>query len=104
MLELQQDHWCTRDAFVPPPRRKDLIIEIFDDEVVLYDTETRRTHQMNRNAFDIWLHCDGERSTLALAARQVALSDTDSETALDHTEQLVALFAESGLLSVTGQG
>ena len=89
-------------TFVPPRRRFDLILEILDHEAILYVKDSGQTHRMNKNAFDIWQHCDGKRSFLELANRQTEISDIDMDTAIDDIKQLVALFAESGLLETKG--
>ena len=65
---------------------------------MLYDPATADTHRMNQSALDVWQHCDGHNTTRELAQRQTEIYDLDLETALDHVEQLVAMFAEANLL------
>ena len=97
---MHEEHWTARDLFIPPPRRKDLSVEILDEEAILYDPATGQTHRLSRSALDVWQQCDSRKTTLDLARRQTEIYDIDQETALDHVEQLVALFAEAGLLNL----
>ncbi len=97
---IQKEHWTARDLFIPPPRRTDLSVELLDGEAILYDPVTGQTHRLSQGALDVWKRCDGGKTTRALAHRQTEIFDIDFETALDHVEQLVALFAEAGLLNL----
>ena len=98
--KMHEEHWTARDMFVPPPRRIDLSVEILDGEALLYDPVTGQTHRLGQGPLKVWQQCDGNRTTKALAQRQTEIFDIDFETALDHVEQLVALFAETGLLNL----
>ncbi|MCH7591686.1 MAG: PqqD family protein [Planctomycetes bacterium] len=100
MRRMPEEHWTAQDVFIPPPRRKDLLVEILDEEAILYDPATAQTHRLSRSALDVWQQCDSRRTTLDMARRQTQIYDVDQETALDHVEQLVALFAEAGLLDL----
>ena len=102
MLRIHEEHWTAQEASIPPPRRKDLVVEILDDEAILFDPATGQTHRLSQGALNVWQQCDGNRTTKALAHRQTEIFDIEFETALDHVEQLVALFAESGLLNLQG--
>ena len=97
---MHEEHWTARDLFIPPPRRMDLSVEILDGEALLYDPVTGQTHRLSQGALNVWQQCDGNRTTKALALRQTEVFDIDFETALDHVEQLVALFAGAGLLNL----
>jgi len=97
---MHEEHWTAQSTFTPPPRRNDLAVEILDEEAILYDPATGQTHRLSQNALDVWQQCDGNRTTKALAQRQTEICDIDFETALDHVEQLVALFSEAGLLNL----
>ena len=97
---LKQEHWTAQGAFISPARRNDLVVEILDGEAMLYDPSTGQTHRLSQGALNVWQQCDGNRTTRALAHRQTEICDIDFETALDHVEQLVALFAEAGLLNL----
>ncbi len=100
MRNMHEEHWTARDLLIPPPRRIDLSVEILDGEAILYDPVTAQTHRLSQGALNVWQQCDGNRTTKALAHRQTEIFDIDFETALDHVEQLVALFAEAGLLNL----
>ena len=67
---------------------------------MLYDPATADTHRLNQSALDVWQQCDGHKTTRELAHRQTEIYDLDLETALDHVEQLVAMFAEANLLEL----
>ncbi len=68
---------------MPQARRRALIIQEADSEILIYDQETNRAHCLNQTAAKVWKYCDGE-TTLADAC--VALS-RDLETPVD--EKLV---------------
>ena len=97
---MHEEHWTVRDLFIPPPRRIDLSVEILDGEALLYDPVTGQTHRLREGPLNVWQQCDGNRTTKALAHQQTEIFDIDFETALDDVEQLVALFAETGLLNL----
>lgn len=67
---------------------------------MLYDPATADTHRLNQSALDVWQRCDGRKTTLDLAHRLTETYEIDEETALDHVEQLVAMFAEANLLEL----
>ena len=100
MQRMHEEHWTARDLFTPPPRRTDLSVEILDGEAILYDPVIDQTHRLSQGALNVWQQCDGNKTTQALAHGQTEIFDTDFETALDHVEQLVAVFAEAGLLNL----
>lgn len=103
MRRLREEHWTSRDVFIPPRRRKDLLVEILDEEAILYDPATAQTHRLSQSALDVWQQCDSRTTTLDLARRQTEIYDIDQETALDHVEQLVAWFVEAGLLDLRNE-
>ncbi len=46
----------------PQARRKDLLVEKVGDELVIYDLERQRLHQLNRAAALVWQSCDGRKT------------------------------------------
>ncbi len=46
----------------PRARRDDLLTTKLDDEVVVYDPESKRAHSLNRLAVTVWNHADGSKS------------------------------------------
>ncbi len=94
----RQTQWASPDALVPPARRSEVVERELDGEAVLFDPRTGDTYQLNRTALAVWRRCDGVTETREIAAEQCENFEVDFETALDHVEQLVALFTESGLL------
>ena len=100
--EVRKEHWTAKTAFTPQRRREGLVVETVHEEVLLYDPASGHTYHLNQSALEVWQQCDGRRTTVDMALRQAASYDVDYETALDHVEQLVALFADSGLLDLEG--
>jgi hypothetical protein len=47
---------------LPRGRRDDLLTTNLDDEVVIYDPESKQAHSLNRLAVAVWNHADGSRS------------------------------------------
>jgi len=46
----------------PSSRRDDLLTTKLDDEVVIYDPETKQAHSLNRLAVAVWTHADAAES------------------------------------------
>jgi hypothetical protein len=100
-MHAARPHWSSRTAaFVPPPRRLDVIENELDGEAILVDPRDGNTHRMNATALAVWRQCDGRATTRQIAQEQVRRFEVEFDSALDHVEQLVALFAESRLLVV----
>ena len=96
MLAVQS--WPTERTLVPPPGREDLLAEELDGELVLSDPRNGHVYRLNRTAAGVWRLCDGRRSTTAMAECLTDSYDVSLSTALDHVEQLTALFGESHLI------
>lgn len=47
---------------VPRSRRDDVLTTKLDDEVVVYDPETKQAHSLNRVAVAVWNHADGSQT------------------------------------------
>ena len=100
-MHTARPHWSSSSAaFVPPPRRLDLIENELDGEAIFVDPRDGNTHRMNATALAVWRQCDGRATTRQIAQEQVRRFEVEFDSALDHVEQLVALFAESRLLVV----
>jgi hypothetical protein len=78
------------------PMRKDLLMRELQDEVILYDRETRKAHCLNHTAAAIWRLCDGTKSVKEIA---YAL-EQDSTAPMDEGVVWMAVhhFDTSGLL------
>jgi hypothetical protein len=50
----------------PDARRERLLIEEVGDELVVYDLERHRVHQLNRTAALVWQCCDGHQTVAEL--------------------------------------
>ena len=90
--------WTHGVAPIVPAGRFDIRVEVLDDEAVVYDPRSTNTFHFNPPALNVWRLCDGKTTTREMAQHQTACFEVDEETALDHVEQLVAKFAEAGLL------
>lgn len=45
---------------LPKARKKNLVIQPLDDEVLIYDLRTDRAHCLNQAAALVWRYCDGK--------------------------------------------
>ncbi len=100
MLTVQD--WPTEMTLVPPPGREDLLAEELDGELVLSDPRNGQVYRLNGTAADVWRLCDGCRSTTVIAERLTDMYEVSFDTALDHVEQITALFGESHLIDGNG--
>ena len=88
-------------AFRPLARKKGLVFQEFESELLVYDLDRDRAHSLNQEALAIWEICDGKHSVGSLAegaARKLGRS-------IDEDFVLVALerLSEASLLeSSTG--
>jgi hypothetical protein len=53
---------------LPSARNETLLVEILEDETLVYDLVRHRAHCLNRSAALIWRHCDGKTGIAAIAA------------------------------------
>ena len=53
--------------FAPKARQKGLIVQQLSDETLVYDQERFKAHCLNRTAALVWEHCDGKKTTGAIA-------------------------------------
>ena len=67
-------------------------------EVVIISPEDSRVHELNSTASFIWKQVDSQRSAAEIAERLAEEFDVTYEAALYDTEDLLASFAEKGLL------
>jgi hypothetical protein len=81
------------DNVVLPHRRTGIREYVCDGETVLFDPVTWRTCVLNATAYDIWQRCDGRSTMRQIAKRQAREYEVGFDTALDHVEQVAALFA-----------
>ena len=91
--------WTLRTAEIAPaPRRDDVIVETMDGETLLSDPRSDSAFHLNETARAVWDACDGRTTMRRIAAQLAERYEVSVEDALDDVEQLVVLFAESGLL------
>ena len=70
---------------LPKARKKDLVIQKLDDEVLVYDLRTDRAHCLNPTAALVWRYCDGKTDLLRIAKK---LSTATGEPAGEAVVQL----------------
>jgi len=99
MIDVHSPRWTDRRAVVIAPcRRGDIVVDELDGEAILLDPGTGNTYRLNQTALTVWSRCDGRATTRDIVAVLTETYDVDFDTALDHVDQLIALFAEAGLL------
>ena len=67
---------------LPPARRDGLLVQAFDDEVIVCDTERHKAHCLNRTAALVWEHCDGQTPVAAVTRRLTRELQTPIEPAV----------------------
>jgi Coenzyme PQQ synthesis protein D (PqqD) len=86
------------DGAVCRPRPRDgLASVLLDDELVVYDSESKTLHHLNAAATLVWLHCDGER-TVDVIAETLADGSTTAPDAI--RRDVAALVAQLGAASL----
>jgi hypothetical protein len=58
-----------KSSWLPKARKKDLLVETIDHEVLVYDLRNSRAHCLNKNAGFVWRSCDGKTSIRELAGK-----------------------------------
>ena len=53
----------------PKSRKHKLVVQEFQNELLIYDKERHRAHCLNEMAASIWRHCDGQTSIADIAKR-----------------------------------
>jgi Coenzyme PQQ synthesis protein D (PqqD) len=81
----------------PKARRKDLLVEQAESEVLVYDLERSRVHFLNESAAVIWRLCNGRRSPSEIAEQLDGALDLNSRTAL--VEDTIGQLARKWLVS-----
>ena len=100
MTEVAQEHpWtCCEAEILIPPRCREVREEELDGQAILTHSVTGNAHWFNETSLAVWRCCDGRTTTRRSAQRLTELYDVDFDTALDHVEQVIAVFTESQLL------
>ena len=83
----------------PRARTDDLVVEEFEDEVLVYDGKNHQAHSLASAAAKVWRACDGTKDVPALA-ESLALSVDDVTRALEMLDG-VELLENQGLQIVT---
>jgi hypothetical protein len=58
-----------KSSWFPKARKKDVLVETIDDEVLVYDLRNSTAHCLNKNAAFVWRCCDGKSSSRELASK-----------------------------------
>ena len=76
--------------YLPQARSEQLVVRQLVEETLVFDLERNKAHCLNRTVALIWRHCDGTRSTAALAEILQDQLDVADAEALVHlaVEQL----------------
>jgi len=53
----------------PKARVSDLVTSEIGEEVLVYDLKTNKCHCLNKTAYFIWQHCDGQTDVVEIANR-----------------------------------
>ena len=108
---------------MPKARRERLFVQDVDDELVIYDQNTRKTHRLNPTASLVWQTCDGKKSVSDIAAAlqarvarpvdedlvRIALGQLEAANLLEHglgdppgsaTERRRAFLRKAGAVSL----
>ncbi len=93
------DH--AKTSFLIPRRRDDLVLDELDAEASVFDPRSGNTYHLNQTAHIVWMRCDGFTTPRQIAREMTKTYEVTSQIALDHVEQLVSMFAASGLLEDT---
>lgn len=71
----------------PTARSERLLVEAFEQELLLYDLDTDRAHALDERAAAIWRACDGNSSVSEIASR-TANDDAAVESTLERLAEL----------------
>ena len=56
---------------MPKARKRGLIVEELESEILIYDEDRDKAHCLNQTAARVWKHCDG-KTTVAVACRSLS--------------------------------
>lgn len=90
----------TDTEIATPLRRNDVRDYQIDGEAVLFDPKTHKILLLNQTALAVFRRCDGQTTMRQVAESLTYSFNVTFDSALDHVEQLVTLFADSSLLDV----
>ena len=91
--------WTVPTAVLPCPTcRADVVQENLDGEAVLFDPITGSTFRLNQSALEVWTGCRKGRKLNDLTTDMCSRYDVDEQIARDDVQQMVAMFANHGLL------
>lgn len=68
------------------------------DEYLFYDAERDLVHQLNATAREVYLLCDGSRSTEEVASAFAEMHDVDRPTAENDAREAIERLVELGVL------
>ena len=98
---MNPNHWTSRVAIVvAPPRRRDVVVHEYADEIVVSLPGEGSTFHLNETVAFVWAQCDGSRTTRDIATELTDRYDVAFDDALNDVEELVVWLSESCLLKV----
>ena len=71
--------------FVPVPRRSDIVVQEFENEVLIYDLRKQKALCLNETASKVWQMCDGKRNVTEIA------NLLSKESGLAYSEDVILL-------------
>lgn len=83
-----------------PSRLLALSAHVVDDEVLVYDPETRATHRLNATARFIWENCDGNHTADDIALEMAKVWDVPPDQARTDVAAAVDLMIARRLLEL----
>lgn len=93
------NRWTIPGSAIPcPHRRHDIEQELLDGEAILFDPINGATFRLNRSALEVWEGCRPGRLMDDLSQDMCHRYDIDESTARDDVQQMIAMFANHGLL------
>ncbi len=52
---------------LPKARIKEIVVQSFENEVLVYDLSSNKAHHLNKTISTVWEHCDGKTTTKEIA-------------------------------------
>lgn len=105
-MRQKQEHsasWA-KEPLVVPPRRRDVRTFAIDEEATLLDPQTGSRFYLNQTAWRVWNRCNGRHSADQIARGLAESFEAPFDSVVDDVEQLVAMFADAGLLQAGTSG
>jgi hypothetical protein len=83
-----------------PRPRADLVAQLLDDELVVYDATTRTLHHLNASATIFWTLCDGARTVDEIIEIIAAHTDGERTSIERDADELMTRLTNDSLIVV----